>query len=215
MKNIQLMFSSSTKRQAYIFIFLSLLVIVPTVQIIIGNVSSPFNSDAFAIYVGSIFVLWTIPALVTRFSSPQWGYVMFIIFTTFWVIGESTTNTNKEIQSSIAKSVGEILGACKANMHLQKNYCSDYVFNEEVTNICKTDLSLLAPKDMQIELKKSLSGNATQKMLDDLINQIDNGVSQAKSNNNFSNDALCAQVDKTTHNAYLNAIQNIATQKNK
>lgn len=215
MKNIQLMLSSLTNKQAYIFIFLSLLAIVPAVENFTGNITNPFSSNALAIYTGSVFVLWVIPALAIRFISTKWGFIVFALFTTFWALGANSTKTNKDIQSSIAKSAGEIFSACQVNTHLQKNYCSEYKFSEDVTNICKTDISLLAPKDMQLELQKALESNTLKKNIEDLIRQIDQNIAQAKATNNFSNDALCAQIDKTTNNAYQKAIENIAMQKNK
>jgi hypothetical protein len=153
--------------------------------------------------------------LAIRFISTKWGFIVFALFTTFWALGANSTKTNKDIQSSIAKSAGEIFSACQVNTHLQKNYCSEYKFSEDVTNICKTDISLLAPKDMQLELQKALESNTLKKNIEDLIRQIDQNIAQAKATNNFSNDALCAQIDKTTNNAYQKAIENIAMQKNK
>lgn len=215
MKNLLDSFSSSTNKQAYIFTFLILLVLVPTIEITIGNSGSPFSANALAVYVGSIFTLWTVPALAIRFISAKWGYIIFVVFTTLWALGANTTRSNKEVQSSIAKSAGEILVLCGTNKHLQTNYCTDFKFNEEVTNACKTDIALLAPNDMQAELRKALSNAESKKMIANLESQMDQKINEAKQSPNYSIEAMCSQFDQFTHSAYTNAINSIAIQKNK
>ncbi len=212
MKSLPLTFSATTKRQTYIFIFLVLLILVPSVEIATGNINSYFSADAFAIYTGSIFTLWIVPALVTRFVSIKAGYITFIIFTIAWTIGASSTEKNKEVQSSIAKSAGEILAVCNANKHLQDNFCSGYKFNEDVTQTCNTDIALLVPKDMRQELHKAFSSNSSKKMISDLIVKIDQNIADVKNMKTATDNEICSQIDNFTYSAYLKAKQNIATE---
>lgn len=215
MKNLLDNLSSSTNKQAYIFTFLILLVLVPTVELAVGNLSTLLSANALAIYTGSIFVLWVVPALATRFISAKWGYIIFAIFTTMWVLGANTTKSNKEAQSSIAKSAGEILVVCATNNHLKNNYCNDFKFNEEVTNTCNGDIAQLVPNDMQIEIRRALNNAESKKMIADLATQMDQKISEAKQMPNYSIEAVCSQFDQFTYSAYTKAIGNIALQKNK
>lgn len=212
MKDSLLTFSTATKKQTYIFIFLVLLILVPTVEISTGNINSYISADAIAIYTGSIFTLWIVPALVTRFVSIKAGYITFIIFTIAWAIGASSTGKNKEAQSSIAKSAGEILAVCNANRHLQDNFCSGYKFNEDVTQTCNADIALLAPTDMRQELHKAFSSDASKKMIGDLIMKIDQSIVEVKNMKNATDNEICSQLDNFTHSAYLKAKQNIAAE---
>ena len=81
MKSISETLSSSTKKQTYLYIFLILCIYVPAVEYLLGNSSGLSNLNLLALYTGSIFTLWLIPALFIRFLSIKSGYIVFLIFT--------------------------------------------------------------------------------------------------------------------------------------
>lgn len=204
-----------TKQQVYLYTLVILCLLVPTVEILLGNIQSPFSSDSIAIYIGSIFALWVITALATRFLSIKSGIVVFLIFFIAWAFGAKMNKSERESQSSIAKSVAEIQTICHSHAYLKKNYCPNFEFNSDIAKTCNTDLVLLAPADMQSELRKVLNGPMVSEMLKDLRLQMDALILGESKIPNFSINDRCDGVDKITTTAYKNAITNINTQLSK
>lgn len=215
MKSISETLSSSTKKQTYLYIFLILCIYVPAVEYLLGNSSGLSNLNLLALYTGSIFTLWLIPALFIRFLSIKSGYIVFLIFTTVWTIGANSSKSSKEEQASIARSIAKVSVICATQKHMQKNYCSDYQINTAISKTCETDLVLLAPNEMQEELRKSLNSATTIKMISDLFQRIDSSIIQESKEPNFSINSKCEIIDKTTAIEYEKEITNINLYKNK